>query len=150
MMEWIEVTKFQRKIGAIGFLEGKAVAVVAYYDDRDGNMDGKVSIGERIASFVSPISIEGSAVTEVAMSARFDMDVIERDASFGNMAVNMWLNFARGLVLDGIYAVYFSRGIKTVGKGVASTITKNAVKEFVIRKGFEKAVKEAFQEAVNR
>lgn len=150
-MDWVLIYKFKKEpIGAVGFLGNEVVTVIAFYDDRDGNKDGKVSIGERIASMLSPISVEGSAVTEVAMQARVNMDVMMRDPGFGQVAMQMFLNFARGLVLDGIYAAYFKRGVSMTGKGVAKLVTDGMVKEFVIKKGFEKAVREAFDAAVAR
>ncbi len=150
-MDWVLITKFGDKpIGAIGFMGNTAVSVVAFYDDRDGNKDGKVSWGEWGAAKLSPISLEGSAVTEVAMQARVEPDVILRDGDFPTMAANMFLNFAKGLVLDGIYAAYFSRGVSMAGGGIAKKVTSGMVKEFVIKKGFESAVKEAFKAGVGR
>lgn len=150
-MDWILIKKFKPEpIGAIGFLGNDAVAIVAFYDDKDGNQDGKVSWGEKIASALSPISVEGKAVTEVAMQARVEMDVIMRDADFPRMAASIFMNFARGLVLDGIYAAYFKRGVSMAGGGVAKIVTSGMVKEFVVKKGFEKAVKEAFEKGVGR
>lgn len=150
-MDWVLIKKWSDKpIGAVGFLNNEAVAVVAFFDDRDGNKDGKVSFGERVAAFLSPIKVEGSAVTEVAMQARVEMEVLSRDPGFGQMAANMFMNFARGLMLDGIYAVYFSRGVSMVGGGIAKQVTSGMVKEFVVKKGFETAVKEAFKAAVGR
>lgn len=147
-IEWIAITKWgPDPIGAIGFIGNDAVAVVAFFDDKDGNKDGKVSFGESVASFLSPISVEGGNIVEVAMQARVEMDVIMRDASFQQVATQMFLKFASGLVMDGVYAAYFSRGVKMTGKGVAKLITNGMVKEFVVRKGFESAVKKAFQEA---
>lgn len=150
-LDWVLVHKFgSEPIGAVGFLGNDAVSVVAFFDDKDGNSDGKVSIGERLAAMLSPISLEGRNVTEVAMQAKYDLDILQRDASFANMATKLFLNFARGLVLDGIYAVYFSRGVKMSGKGIAKYIGGGTVKEFVIRKGFEKSVKEAFNASTAR
>ncbi|MDF3416138.1 hypothetical protein HKX54_16320 [Sulfitobacter sp. M57] len=150
-MEWVLVQKYGTEpIGAVGFIGKDAVSVVAFFDDRDGNSDGKISIGERLAAMLSPISIEGRNVVEVAMQARYDLDILQRDASFGNMASKMFLNFARGLVLDGVYAVYFARGVKMTGKGIAKYIGGGTVKEFAVRKGFEKAVKEAFNASTAR
>ena len=51
------------------------------------------------------------------MAARFDMDVLERDPEFHSMAVNMWLNFARGLVKDGMYAAWFGTSVN-MGCGI--------------------------------
>lgn len=150
-MDWILIKGWNGKpSGAVGFIGNDAVMVIAFYDDRDGNADGEVSMGERIASAISPISIKNKAVTEVAMSARYNMDVLQRDASFQQMATKLYLNFARGLVLDGIYTVYFSRGVRMTGAGLAKRVTSDAIKGFVIRKGFEKAVKESFKAATNR
>ncbi|MGH1330360.1 MAG: hypothetical protein ACRBBK_05715 [Paracoccaceae bacterium] len=147
-IEWISIKKFKPEpIGAIGFIGNDAVAVIAFYDDADGNKDGKVSLGEKIISKISPISLDGSAVVEVAMQARVDMDVIMRDPSFSKMAANMYLNFAKGLIADGIYAAYFGRGVKMTGKGIAKIVTSGMVKQLVVRKGFEKAVREAFDSA---
>lgn len=145
-LEWVLIHKFGKDpIGAVGFLGNDAVTVVAFYDDRDGNQDGDVSLGEKVVSAVFPISLEGRSVTEVAMQARIEMDVLKRDASFAQMAAQLYLNFARGLVMDGIYAVYFSRGVKMTGKGLAKLVTSGMVKEMIVRKGFEKAVKAAFK-----
>ncbi|MEC7761514.1 MAG: hypothetical protein VX874_06330 [Pseudomonadota bacterium] len=147
-MEWVKVHDYkQREIGAIGFLNGKAVAVAAFYDDADGNMDGKVSWGEKLISTVFPL-LGGKAVVEVAMTARVDMEILQRDASFYQVANQLYLEFAAGLVAEGIYIVYFSRGVKAVGKGAATLITDSLVKQLVIRKGFEQAVKEVFDAAV--
>lgn len=150
-VEWILIRKWrQEPIGAVGLINGKVAIVTSFFDDRDGNKDGKVSFTERMAAMLSPISLEGSAVVEVAMQARVEFDVIERDPEFAQEAIRMWLHFAKGAILDGIYAVYFARGVKMTAGGVAKTITKNTVKEFAIRKGFEKVVKDAFMAAVDR
>ncbi len=150
-IDWVLIKKWKPEpIGAIGFIGNDAVMVVAFFDDRDGNQDGKVTWGEKAAYFISPFSLEGMAITEVAMQARVEMDVVMRDPSFQRMASNMFLSFAEGLVKDGIYAVYFSRGVKMAGAGLAKTITTGMVKQFVVKKGFEAAVKAAFKGAVAR
>lgn len=148
-IEWIEIRSHgNRSIGAVGFAGNDAVAIVAFYDDRDGNKDGTVSLTERVVSKLSPIGIDGKAVTEVAMAARLNPDVMMRDSSVGQWAGRMFTEFGGSMVMDGIYAVYFSRGVKMTASGVAKVITGNMVKQFVIRKGFEKAAKEAFDGAV--
>ncbi|GEM_PF-869007 len=147
-IEWVTIKKWgPEPIGAIGFIGNDVVAVVAFFDDRDGDKDGDVSLFERVAFKLSPVSMKGGNVVEVAMQARVDMDVIMRDPSFNQVAMQMFVKFAHGLVMDGIYAAYFSRGVSMTGKGVAKMITSSMVKGFVIRKGFESAVKKAFKEA---
>lgn len=147
-MSWIVVEKFSKDIGAIGFIGDSAVVVVAFYDDYDGNKDGKVSWGEWGAGKISPLKLKGSALVEVAMQGRADPDVIEKDPTFGNVAMNMFLNFARSLIADGIYAVYFSRAVKGLVSPASALITDNIVKQFAIRKGFEAAVKSAYDSAM--
>lgn len=148
-IEWIVITgNGNREIGALGIIDGKVAIISSFYEDYDGNQDGKVSWGEWIAAKLSPIGIEGMAVTEVAMAARYDMRVLERDPSFSQEAAKIFLQFASGLVADGIYAVYFSRGVSAVAKPIAGRLTSNLVKQFVIRKGMEKAVKKLYDEGV--
>jgi hypothetical protein len=149
--DWVVITgNTNRPIGAIGFVNGKAAIIAAFYDDADGNQDGTVSWGEYIASKLSPISLHNKAVTEVAMAARYDMDVLERDPSFAQEAAQMFVNFARGLIVDGIYAVYFSRGVGAVAKPIAGRLANDMVRQYVIRKGMEKAVKAAYNSAMSR
>lgn len=147
-MDWIIITDIaNREIGAIGFVENRAAVVASFYDDRDANKDGQVSWGEAAVSALSPVSLKGSAVTEVAMAARYDMRVLERDASFGEEAMRIYLHFAAGLVADGIYAAYFARGVKAAAGAVAGRITGNAIRQFAIRKGMGAAVKRAYEAA---
>jgi hypothetical protein len=150
-IDWILIKKFKPEpIGAVGFLNNEVVVVISFYDDADGNEDGKVSWLEWGASKLSPVSIEGMKVTAVAMQARVEPDVILRDGNFPQVAARMFVEFARGLVIDGVYAAYFSRGVSMVGGGIAKVVTSGMVKEFVIKKGFEKAVKEVFNLSVGR
>lgn len=148
-IDWHIVTSHGGKeIGALGFIGNKVAVITAFYDDRDGNKDGRVSWGEWAAAKLSPISVKGVAVTEVAMAARYDMEVLRRDSSFHREAAQMFVNFAAGLVADGIYAAYFSRGVAGIAKPIAGRITSNIVKQFVIRKGMEKSVKALYDRAV--
>jgi hypothetical protein len=150
-MEWVSVRKFRTEpLGAIGLLSGKVVMVVSFHEDGDANRDGKVSIGERAAGLIFPLSLKGSSVTEVAMQGRADPYILEQDPGFHQVAMQMFLNFATGLVIDGIYAVYFARGVSLVGGSITERITADAIKGFAIRKGFEASVKAAFMDVVGR
>ncbi|NDR56084.1 hypothetical protein [Aliiruegeria sabulilitoris] len=136
--------------GAVGFLNNKVVTVVAFYEDRDGDMDGKVSWGEAIACFVSPVSVKGTAVNSVAQTAKYSSEILTRDPGFKQVADQMFVNFMSGLVLDGIYAVYFAPGISMAGGGIAKNVTSSMIKQLVIRKGFEATVKKIFMESAGR
>lgn len=135
-------------IGAVGFLGNDAVIVISFFDDLDGNKDGKVSLGERIAGRLSPISLKNKSVVEVAMAARNEIDIIMRDPSFRQMSAQMFQSFAAGMIADGIFAAYFARGVRMGAGAAAVMVTNSKVKQFVIRKGFEKAVKAAFEASV--
>ena len=146
-IEWVAVKKWRPEpIGAVGFIGNDLVAIISFYADEDGNQDGKVSWTEWAASKVL-FDLSGKAVTEVAMQARVEPDILLRDQSIDQMSKNMFLSFASGLVVQGVYKVYFSRGVGMVGSAVAKKITSDMVKQLVIRKGFETAVKKAFMAA---
>ncbi|QQS11996.1 MAG: hypothetical protein IPK81_21110 [Rhodospirillales bacterium] len=145
-MDWIAVTSFRKTIGAVGFIGSKAVAIAAFFADADGNQDGTVSWGEWLASKAA-FDLTGKAVTEVAMQARYDLDIVGRDPSFNDLAISLFANFAQGLIAQGIYIAYFSQGVSLIGGGIAKTITASMIKQFVIRKGFEAVVKKAFLKA---
>lgn len=136
-----------KPLGALGFVNDKVAVVASFYDDRDGNEDGSVSVPERVVSFLSPVRLEGRAVVKVAMAARLDLDVLERDPEFHTTAVNLWLNFARGLVKDGMYAAWMGVSVN-IGCGiVAKQLADKLVKQFVIKKGMELIVKKAIKKA---
>jgi hypothetical protein len=148
-IEWVAVKKWKPEpIGAVGFMGNSLVAIVAFYADEDANQDGKVSWTEWAASKVL-FDLSGKAVTEVAMQARVEPDILLRDQEIDRMAKNMFVNFASGLAVQGVYKVYFSRGVGMVGSAVARKITADMVKQLVIRKGFEAAVKRAFMAAAS-
>jgi hypothetical protein len=147
-IDWVVIEKFGRKIGAIGFIGDTASVVVAFYDDRDGDKNGKVSFGEWAANLVSPVKIKGAAVVEVAMQARVEPDVILRDPAFQIMAANLFTTFAAGLVKEGIYTAYFSFAVSSLAGSVAGRLASNMVASYAIKKGMEKAVKAAYDAAV--
>jgi len=147
-LDWIAVQDaFDKKkdIGAVGFVGNDIVTIVSFYDAADANRDGEVSWGEWLVSKNPIISTDGINITEVCQAAKYDMRILQRDASIIDMANKQFMEFATGLVMDGVYAVYFSRGVKMAGGAVAKTITKSMVKQMIIRKGFEKVAKEAYQ-----
>jgi hypothetical protein len=137
-------------IGAVGFIDNTVVAIVAFYDGRDANKDGKVSKVEWVVHKMSPVNYKNANVAEVAVQASREVDIISRDAGFRQMAADNLTGFAVGLLKDGVYASYFKAGVSMVGGGIAKQITESAVKGFAIKKGFETVVKAAFNAAVNR
>lgn len=137
-----------KEIGAVGFIGNKVAVVTAFYEDLDANQDGKVGWGEWLAAKFSPLSLDDKAVLEVALEARFDQEVLKRDPGFNEDAEQMFVQFAAGLVADGLYAAYFSRGVSALVTPIAGRITSNIVAKFVIRKGMEKAIKAGYDRAM--
>lgn len=137
-------------IGAVGFLDNTVVAVVAFYDGRDANKDGRVSKAEWIIHKLSPVNYKDANVAEVAIQASREVEIVTRDAGFRAMAADIFTSFAVGLLKDGVYASYFKAGVSMAGGGIAKQVTESAIKGFAIKKGFETAVKAAFNAAVAR
>jgi len=149
-LDWyvVKLDGNSKPLGAIGFINDKVAVITSFYDDRDANRDGVISIPERVAFFVSPFRLAGISIVEVAMAARFDMDVNERDPEFYSMAVNLWVNFARGLVKDGMYAAWFGTSVNMGCGIVAKQLATGLVKQWIIKKGMELAVKKALRKSL--
>jgi len=153
-LEWVPIRSAftNRVIGAIGFVGDRAAVAVSFYEDADWNQDGKLSKIERYGKYI-PVAgnlffKKGRAVTEVVMAARGDPDVMLRDPSYSREAVKQFQDFATGLIFTGLYEVYFSRAVSGLAGGAAGAITDNVVKGYVIRKGMEKLVQDAYDSAV--
>jgi hypothetical protein len=146
--DWVEISDDTRVIGAIGFIGGRAAVIISYYDDYDADRNGTVSWGEWIIGKLSPISLGGTAITAVAMAARVNMDVIERDPSFGQEAARMFVKLADNMIVDGVYAAYFSRIVGLASSALSASLVTGTIKQFVVRKGMESAVSRAFKAAL--
>ncbi len=146
-IEWMIVKNSWTKkpIGAVGFVGDRLAVITAFFEDKDADQDGKVSLGERVFAFGS---MKGRAVAEVANHAYADPNILMRDASLYGLRGQLTVQFAAGLLAEGIYKAYFSMGIGKVAGALAGMITSNAVKSFVIKKGLEKAVEKAYRESL--
>ncbi len=71
-----------------------------------------------------------------------------RDPSFREEVTRAFTAFGSNLILQGIYQVYFARGVSMAGEGFAARITESEIMQFVIRKGFAAEVKSAFESAL--
>ena len=143
--DWVIVQdRSGRDIGLVGFLGDDAVAIASFFDSRDADKDGKVGVAERVVSALSPVSLDGRAVAEVAMQGRANPLIVERDTGFRSMSANIFASFGASMAVDAVWGGYFKRGVSATGTGMAKAITGNMVKQMVIRKGFERAAREAF------
>lgn len=146
-IEWMLVKNSWTKkpIGAVGFVDGKLAVITAFFEDKDADQDGKVSLGEKVFAFGN---MKGKAIAEVANHAYADPDILMRDASLYNLRGQLTVQFAAGLLAEGIYKTYFSMGVGKVAGALAGALASNAVKSFVIKKGLEKAVEKAYRESL--
>jgi hypothetical protein len=76
------------------------------------------------------------------------MAVLTRDPDFAQEAMKMYLNFARGLLADGFYAVYLSQSVGKIATPIAGRLVSGTVQQYVVRKGMEAAVKKLYERAV--
>ena len=58
------------------------------------------------------------------------------------------LDFAAGIVADGLCSAYFSRGVSSLVKPIAGRITSNVVARYVISKKMSRTVKKLYDDAV--
>jgi len=135
----------KKPIGAVGFVDGKLAVITAFFEDKDADQDGKVGLGERLFAFGN---MKGKAVAEVVNHAYADPDILMRDAAIYQLRGQLTVQFAAGLLAEGIYKTYFSMGIGKVAGAIAGALTGNAVKSFVVKKGLEKAVEKAYRESM--
>lgn len=147
-VEWVEVRDGAQAIGAVGFLGNEAVIIASYFEAADGNLDGQVSVGEWLTFKLSPIGLEKVNLNRVAQAAKYQEAILMRDANFHIWANQMFLNFASQMVRDGIYASYFRIPVARGAGALASALTRSKVKEFLVKKGLESAVEQAFKAAV--
>lgn len=145
---FIEIEEFPGSpIGQIGFLDNKAVIIVAYYDDYDTNKDGEVSWREYFSSFTDATGLlKNEQFTKVAMTARLNPKVLSIDSGFYQKANNIYLSFAGGLIISGVYEVYLSQAVASAASFAGKRIIGDSLKrKFLIEKGAEKAVEEVLK-----
>jgi len=134
-----------KPIGALGFIGDEIAVVVAFYDDKDANQDGKVSLPER---FFLKFSMQGRALAEVVNHAYADPEIAMRDPSIYRHRGELTVKFASGLVAEGIYKAWFAPGIRRAAGAIAGQITQNMISYFVIKKGLEKAVEASYKKTI--
>lgn len=137
-LDWVPVPGVNGKaIGAVGFIDDRAAVIVAFFDDLDVNMDGEVDWLEWTTGKISPVHLDGKALTEVAMTARVMPAIVTRDGGFDAWAQETFLRFAGGLVVDAAYAAWLSHGVRALSGGIAGLIGGGLVREYLIRKSME-------------
>lgn len=130
-------------IGQIGFLGNKAVIIVSYYDEYDTDKNGSVGLGEWLAGAIFDAAglLKNEQFTKVAMTARLNPKVLSIDSGFYQKANNIYLSFAAGSAISGVYEVYLSQAVASAASLVGRRIIGNSLtRKYLIEKGAEKAV----------
>ena len=144
-MEWIPVKhrKSRKVIGAIGFVENEIAVVATFYADKDWNHEGRVSFfKENIGSF---FSLRGKALVEVTTGAKYDTDIYMKDPKgIAELHSQALTQFGFGMIHEGIYLSYFKMGVAKSCGAIAGKLVRGTAAKFLLRKGMEKAVKEAY------
>ena len=152
-IEWVAIKKWKPEpIGAIGFYQGKAVAVTAHREDADLNGDGRISFKEKMFSEVWGVQVGitlQSKVAEVAMQGRMEPAIIERDPTFLRTGAMIFANFARARALEGVYTTYFAGGVDLIGGGIVKKITANRVLGMALEWEFQKIGAKVFTKVMN-
>lgn len=143
-IDWIVIDEYPGKpIGAVGFIGNEAAIIAAFYDAYDTDQDGKVSWTEWGISWIPGLNVDAYEITKVAMTARVNQKVLKRDGNFFQLANNIYLKFATGLISEGIYKAYLGRAVSDAGAKIAGVLAEDLVKQYLIKKGFGYAVKKA-------
>lgn len=147
-MDWMIVKHSYKHnpIGALGYIDNKIAVVSTFYDDKDLDNDGEISLAER---FFSLFSMRGRALAEVLSQAKADPDIFMRDPSLQQLQGEAIVNFASGMIMEGIYISYFKMGVSQASSAVAGSLVSGTATRFVVRKGMEATVKRAYDFATN-
>ena len=150
-LDWYVVRAIDERlpIGALGFVGNQLAIIVAFFDDQDGDKNGRVSIGEFVVSRIIPFRITGRNIVEVVIAAKDDVKVNERDPEFKRTATKLFLSYFSGLIVDGAYTAWLGVSINRASGIVARQISAGLVKQFVIKKGMEGVVREMYRKAMD-
>jgi hypothetical protein len=143
-LAWFPIKKaYDTKIiGAAAYQGDTLIVVTAFYGDKDMDDDGKLGIYERL----NPFGMQGRAMMACFTGLKSSPDLWMKDPNAVNQGwARSFVGLGTGLIADGIYIVYFNRAIGSMSGMAASGFTTNPVKSFVIKKGMEKVVKEAYR-----
>jgi hypothetical protein len=135
-------------IGAIGFLDDQWVVIAAYHDDADEDDSGDVSVGEWIASKTF-MGTPGRASYRVLKHACLDQAILDRDMSLWIELKAKTVELLHDVAVQGAYVAWF-RPFIGAGCGALSSVLvgKHIIKQFAVKKGMERLVKEAIQRAL--
>ena len=141
--KWIQVvSNINMPIGAVAVHGNSIPIVVAYFDDLDGNRDGRVSMGENVAGFFAKGvglggALSGSSVLAVVMAARTEPEIAVYTDFRRGVFAETYREWSRRTILDAAYGAYFKPLVGVAAGRIASNLTDSAIKAFAIKKGME-------------
>lgn len=129
-------------VGTAAFQGDDLIVVTSFYDDKDMNLDGEVSLLEKL----NPFGMGGKGLAMSFTGLKSNPDLWMKDPNAINSGWGRaFVKLGSGLIADGIYLVYFNQAVGKLSGVAASGITSNPIKNFVIKKGMEKLVKKAYE-----
>lgn len=149
MIEWcpVRILRTRQVIGAVGFIDDRLAVVSTFYPDRDWDHDGRVDLLER---FGTMFTMRGMALADVLTRAIEDPDIMLRDTSIRELHGRAVVQFASGMILEGLYCTYLRLSVRQASSILASSLVNGAAARFFVRKGMEQAVKQVYNTAIYR
>lgn len=147
----------KKEIGAVGFLGDDPAVVVTFFDEKDWNMDGDISLRERASDWLFPLSMKGTVSLEVTARA-YDQACLQivddlpgaaqKAKKLRHLEGQKFQAVAANMALDGIFAAYMAPKLTRLGSAIGAHIDAKMVKSVVINAGMKKAAKAAFDAAI--
>jgi hypothetical protein len=150
--DWVEVVRLGTPIGSLGFINRKIAAVTAYKKAPKPRTTFGSKLNGQILKSLEPVTpglIGKSAAIMVFQTATDVPTLVENYADEVRKANFEWLKFGMNLVNQGIYKVYLSNGIMTIGAKGITRVTGSSMAGFILSKPMEKVAQVAILAAVN-
>jgi hypothetical protein len=148
-LEWITIKGIRgqkgQDVGALAYSDGQLVAVVAFHAANDFNQDGKVTLGERVQSFLPLVGNENQVMASVINAAYSDPDILVRGGGITEMRGKAITSLGFSLIAEGVYLTYFRSPVSTVSGALAKQITSGMVKQIVVKQGFSALFKKGYE-----
>ncbi len=147
-LEWHPVFNSNKLIGMVAFRNSSAVIVISYYDDGDYDQDGRVSLGERIASSIGSVlglRITPDAISTVMYCASFDPEVQQKDLDFARYASMHYWSVQVDAVRTAAYKLYLNSVVSSSSGALAGLVTRNKVAKLAIKNGLEREFEQMYK-----
>lgn len=149
-IEWpvVKDIKTLRPIGCLGYIDGTIVAVGAFYDGRDTNFDGKVSLRERLAIGSGSTQTKIMPLFSVVSNAIASLKLEDDAATLIQLQNILGMQVVLAPLMDLGFITAKAVASMTVGAAIARRIPAGAVVQFLVRQAFGRQVDNYFKAVV--